>query len=143
MKPLLIAVGIAGLLLALVGSSLAQYRVYPIVELTDEDVARIDIKDGTIEDWLEVVGEPTVTALDFITDPDYAAYDPVDMDFRIWLAWHQNTNHIYVAVERVDDIYINEFDRAMISAVNGWMGANDSYTVLTRLYVYSGCKEGS
>jgi len=33
------------------------------------------------------------------------------MDFRIWLAWHDATDRIYFAMERVDDVYVNEFDR--------------------------------
>ena len=52
MKPLLIALGVAGLLLGLglVDPVLAHVgnRVYPIFELTDDDVAMIDIKDGSI-----------------------------------------------------------------------------------------------
>ena len=36
-------------------------RLYPFRELTDEMVAQIDLKDGSIEDWLEVLGEPTLT----------------------------------------------------------------------------------
>ena len=42
-------------------------RLYPFTELTDEMRARIDLKDGSIDDWLEVLGEPTVTPLDFAT----------------------------------------------------------------------------
>ena len=114
MKPLLIALGVASMSLGLVSSSKAQQseRIYPIVELTDEDVAMIDIHDGSIEDWLEVVGEPTVTALNFQSYyPEEGLYDPAELDFRIWLAWHDATNRIYVAMERADDIYINNFSR--------------------------------
>ena len=114
MRSLLITVGIAGLLLGLAGSSMAQQneRIYPIVELTDEDLARIDIKDGTIADWEEVVGDATLTALEFRTDLEAAphGYDPVSMDFRIWLAWHDATNRIYGAMERADDMYINTLE---------------------------------
>ena len=116
MKPLLAALGVAGLLLGLAIGSEAQQseRVYPIFELTDEDVALIDVKDGSIGDWLEVVGEPSMTALDFeaymgpATRPSsLPSYDPYDLDFRIWLAWHRSTSHIYVAMERADDVYNN------------------------------------
>ena len=124
MKAMMIAVGVAGLLLGLVSSSRAQQseRVYPIFELTDEDVALIAIKDGHIDDWEEVVGEPTVTALDFRPNPRFAPYDPVDMDFRIWLGWHDATNRIYVAMQRSDDIYINEYSQDSF-----YMVINDSY----------------
>ena len=33
-------------------------QVYFIYELLDEDLDRIDLTDGSVEDWLEVVGEP-------------------------------------------------------------------------------------
>ena len=40
-------------------------RLYPIRELTDEMRARIDLRDGSVEDWEEILGEPTLTPLDF------------------------------------------------------------------------------
>ena len=113
MRIMLIAVGVAGLVLGLVNRSNAQQtdRVYPIVELTDEDVALIAIKDGYIDDWEEVVGEPTVTALEFRPNPRFTPYDPVSLDFRIWLGWHDATNRVYVAMQRSDDVYINEYPK--------------------------------
>ena len=33
-------------------------EIYPIFELFDEDLGRIDLTDGSVEDWLEVVGSP-------------------------------------------------------------------------------------
>ena len=33
-------------------------RLYPFRELTDEMRDKIDLKDGSVEDWLEVLGEP-------------------------------------------------------------------------------------
>ena len=112
MKPLLTAFAIAGLLLGLAGSSYAHQgpRVYPILELSDEDLAQIDIMDGSIDDWLAVVGEPTMTALDFYA---LGSYHPADLDFRIWLAWHDHTDRIYVAMERADDVHVNEYDRTL------------------------------
>ena len=83
-------------------------RLYPIRELTDEMRARIDLRDGSVEDWLEVHGEPTLTALDFATHPRYPEYDPSSFDFRIWLAWHDAGNHLFVAAEIVDDIYVGD-----------------------------------
>ena len=85
-------------------------RIYPIMQLTDRDVAEIDVTDGSVEDWEYIVGEPTLTPLDFAqTFGD--SYDPSDMDFRIWLGWHDATDRIFFAMERVDDVYVNEFDR--------------------------------
>ena len=98
----------------LAGSSLdAKFsdRLYPIAELTDEMRSSIDLKDGSIDDWLEVLGEPTLTPLDFCTDPSWPGYDPSSYDFRIWLAWHDATNHLFVAVEIIDDFHVTEYDR--------------------------------
>ncbi len=101
-----------GLVLGLLHGAEAQEseRLYPFIELTDADLAQIDVTDGSIDEWIDLLGEPTLTALDFQTDPDRAPYDPADMDFRVWLAWHGATNRLYVAVERSDDIYINNYD---------------------------------
>ena len=85
-------------------------RIYPIVQLTDRDVAEIDVTDGSVEDWENIVGEPTLTPLDF-AEPYGGSYDPSDMDFRIWLGWHDGTDRIFFAMERVDDVYVNEHDR--------------------------------
>ena len=113
MKNQLITVGVADLLLGLASRSEAQQseRLYPIFELTDEDVALIDIKDGSIDDWLEIVGEPTLTSLDFLTWTGWGPNDPASLDFRIWLAWHDATDRIFVAIERADNVYVNRFDR--------------------------------
>ena len=86
-------------------------RLYPFRELTDEMRARIDLRDGSVEDWSEVLGEPTLTPLDFATPPSYPEYDPSSFDFRIWLAWHDAGNHLFVAAEIVDDIHVDEDPR--------------------------------
>ena len=74
-------------------------RIYPIVQLTDRDVAEIDVTDGSVEDWENIVGEPTLTPLDF-AETYGGSYDPSDMDFRIWLGWHDATDRIFFAMER-------------------------------------------
>ena len=88
-----------------------QDRVYPFAELTDEMRAQIDLKDGSVEDWLEVIGEPILRPLDFDTPPSFLGYDPSSYDFRIWLAWHDATNHLFVAAEIVDDYHLSEYER--------------------------------
>ena len=124
MKAMRGAVAMSALVLGLASTAQAQRpeRVYPIVELTDEDLELIDVHDGSIEDWLEVVGGPSVTALDFRTHPEEGLYDPADMDFRIWLAWHRSTSRLYVAMERADDSFVNQFDRETYN----YMDLNDS-----------------
>ena len=95
-------------------------EIYPFFELLDEDLARIDLNDGSVEDWLEVIGEPSLTASDFYwLNYDY---DPSELDFRIWLAWHQASNTVWVAMERFDDLYFNRYDGGGLS----WMWLWDS-----------------
>ena len=95
-------------------------EIYPFLELLDEDLARIDLTDGSVDDWLEVIGEPSLTASDFhwLNYP----YDPSELDFRIWLAWHQASNTVWVAMERFDDLYFNRYDGGGLN----WMWLWDS-----------------
>ncbi|NKB67605.1 MAG: hypothetical protein GKR89_11120 [Candidatus Latescibacteria bacterium] len=95
-------------------------RLFPIVELSDADLASIDLHDGSVDDWLAVLGEAPMTALDFHA---FGGYDPADLDFRVWLAWHDATDRLYVAVERADDIYANAFNRG---ASGAFMSLHDS-----------------
>lgn len=108
MKNALLALEVAGLLLGIASPVQAHVgdRVIPIFELTDEDLEWIDLHDGSVEDWQEVIGEPTLTVLDFVTLKHWARYDPADLDYRIWMGWHDATERIYVAMERVDDEYV-------------------------------------
>ena len=114
MKRILLSTFVVGLLLGWVSHIYAHIgdRLYPIFELTDADLEAIDLKDGSIEEWLEIVGEPTLTAIEFFAHTALEPYDPADVDFRLWLAWHNATNRIYGAMERADDTYINIFDRS-------------------------------
>ena len=103
-------IGISCLLVFLAARVVAHVgdEIYPFLELLDEDLARIDLTDGSVEDWLEVIGEPSLTAVDFhwLNHP----YDPSELDFRIWLAWHQGSNTFWVAMERFDDLYFNRYE---------------------------------
>ena len=86
-------------------------QIYPIFELLDEDLDRIDLTDGSVEDWHEVGGEPSLTAVDFYWGYfGGVSYDPADLDFRIWLAWNQSTSTVWIAMERFDDLYFNLYD---------------------------------
>jgi hypothetical protein len=78
-------------------------RIYPIWQLSDEEVAEIDLGDGSIQDWIDVMDPPTLLASDFRA---IHGYDPSDLNFRIWLAWHEASGRIYVGMERFDDVYI-------------------------------------
>lgn len=81
-------------------------RIIPILEITDEMLAQIEL-DGLIDEWPEVYGEPTLTPLDFTFF--YPQYDPADLDFRIWLGWHDATDRIYVGAVFFDDAYWTDY----------------------------------
>ena len=56
-----------GLLLSLAMSAGAHVgdRLYPIAYLSEEMLAQIQLHDGRIDEWYELLGEPTLTLLDF------------------------------------------------------------------------------
>ena len=105
--------GLAGVIHAHVGD-----QVYFFYELLDEDLDRIDLTDRSVEDWVEVVGEPSLTASDFFWL--FGAYDLSDLDFRIWLAWNESSGTLWVAMERFDDLYLNSYDGAGLHEMVGW-----------------------
>ena len=111
MKAFVASIAICALLVTSIHASGGDYpdRVYRFVELTDEEVSRIDLKDVSVDDWLEVVGEPSLWPLDFAVAPG-SVHDPSSLDFRVWLAWHDETDRLYVAGEFIDDIHIDFFD---------------------------------
>ena len=88
-------------------------RVIPIRYLSEETLALLDQDDGIVEDWVDAVGEPVLTPLDFNLwsgyDISYDQHDPANLDFRIWLGWSQD-GRIHVAGQFVDDVYVNEYD---------------------------------
>ena len=91
-------------------------RVFPIRYLSEETLALLDQNDGTVEDWVDALGEPTLTPLDFNLvsgfDISYDQHDPGSLDFRIWMGWTPD-GRIHVAGLFVDDVYVNEYDPQM------------------------------
>ncbi len=102
-------------------------RVYPIPELTGEMLEQIRLDDGSVDEWYDLIGEPAMTLLDFkgggVLNPD-----PSDLDFRIWLAWHEDPARFYVAFIASDDQYKNTHDYSVDwwTSIRDHMGANDS-----------------
>ena len=82
--------------------------VYPIYELPTSDLP--DLHDGTLEDWEEVLPGASLDHNDFIRDNSGipGTVDPDDLAFRVFLAWHSASQRIYMAAERVDDVYMHE-----------------------------------
>ena len=85
-------------------------RVFPIAELTDEMLEQVQLHDGSVDEWFELIGEPAMTLLDFQTNGNFLPPDPSNLDFRIWLAWHDDPDRLYVAFVASDDLYKNNHD---------------------------------
>ena len=67
-------------------------------------LAKIQL-DGLIHEW-EDFGEPTMTlTLDFRTYEYSRSPDASDLDFRIWLGWHDASDRLYLAFVSADDVY--------------------------------------
>jgi hypothetical protein len=98
-------------------------EVYLFFEIADEDVSEIDFNDGSLDDWIDLVGDPSLDATDFFADPgvgDGAPYDPADMDYRIWFGWNSTSSTIWGAMERTDDVYVNEYAGGNLSDLWKW-----------------------
>ena len=99
-------------------------RVYPVSYLSDGMLEQIDLRDGLVDEWQELVGAPAMTALDF--DSVIADQNPSDLDFRIWLAWHEDPPRFYVAFVSSDDVYKNTHNYDVGDLIN----LNDSFSVV-------------
>ncbi len=107
---------IAILILAIIASPISQAsahvgdREFPIFELPTVDLP--DIYDGSMDDWNDVLPGISFDHNDFapLDIGDGAGIDPSDLAYRVFLAWHDAGNLIYVAIERVDDAYVNSYD---------------------------------
>ncbi len=100
-------------------------EVYFFYELLDEDLYAIDLTDGSVEDWYDVLGEPSLTAVDF--HYPYSQYDPESLDNRFWLGWHRRSGTLWVAMERFDDIYVNNYAGEILESGLPTMFRWDSY----------------
>ena len=102
----------AALILCLTGLAGAHVgdRAYPVPYLSDEMLAEIRLDDGSVDEWQELIGEPTMTALEFSAELGKRTLDPSDLDFRIWLAWHDDPARFYAAFVSSDDDYVNTHD---------------------------------
>jgi hypothetical protein len=96
------------------GSSSAHIgdNVYLLFEIPAADIADIDLTDVSVADWEDVIGDPALVTTDFYQDPtvgEGAQYDPADLDYRIWLGYNGAASHVYMGMERVDNVYVNEY----------------------------------
>ena len=88
-------------------------RVYPFFEVADDVLSEIDLHDGLIDEWAELLGPPSLTAQDFLifnSDEAPRVSDPSDLDFQIWLGWNGTSKRIYVAAIFVDNVHVGAGD---------------------------------
>ena len=114
-----------GLALAHVGD-----RIYPVAYLSDEIMKEIRLDDGQIEEWFDLVGEPSLTLSDFSDKYRNAPLDPSDLDFRIWLAWHDDPARFYLAFVGTDDVYENTHDYSVDTNFRDIMLTHDSIQLI-------------
>jgi hypothetical protein len=124
MRKLISTLATAGLLAGLVTYAHAHIgdKVYLVFEILDDDLVDIDLNDQSIEDWQDVVGPASLKAPDFFPDPSVgegANYDPADLDYQIWLGWNRTGNHLYAAVERLDNVYMIEQPPTKVGGIEG------------------------
>ena len=59
-------------------------RVVPVFEIPDNLASGTDLHDGDVQDWLDVIAEPSLTGLDLVPDTVFGEeFYPGDFDFRI------------------------------------------------------------
>jgi len=79
--------------------------------LRSQEVSALDVTDGSLRDWREVLGEPTLRTTTLFVDPS-AGYQyglwPTTVDVQIWIAVDPERSRVYLAVERWDDKHEDE-----------------------------------
>ena len=101
-------------------------RVYPISYLSDKMLEEIRLDDGLVDEWIELIGDPSLTLSDFSEKERNAQLDPSDLDFRIWLAWNDDPVRFYLAFVGSDDAYENTHDYNVDSFFQDVIWTHDS-----------------
>ena len=112
MKKSLVLMLVAGLVVALSGVASAHIGtdVYPLYELPTADLP--DLRDATLEDWEDVLPGTSLDHNAFapLNVADGAGINPEDLAYRTFMAWNSAGQHLWVAIERVDDVYVNTYE---------------------------------
>ena len=109
MTRLLIALAALALLNADIAQAHIGEEIYLIYEIPDGDLP--DVTDGDLSDWDGLIPNP-LTEADFVLgDNVFIApeIDPTDLAYTVYLGWNESRQHLYLAVDRVDDVYVNEY----------------------------------
>ena len=77
--------------------------------LRSQEVSALDVTDGSLTDWREVLGEPTLRTTDLFGEEGFAfGYWPTIFDVQIWIAVDPGRSRVYLAMERWDDKHEDE-----------------------------------
>ena len=101
--------------------------IYPFYEIPRADLP--DLSDGDVLDWEAAVPGPSLQLGDLqsiLGIGDGTSIDPGDLTYQIYLGWSSETQRIYVAVESVDDIYVNDYGGTGLGSITD----NDSVTFM-------------
>ena len=100
----------AFLIVILVGTANAHLgdTVFPIYELPTADLP--DLHDGTLADWEEVLPAASLDQHYFLSYGGIGVIDASNLAWRVFLAWHLASQRIYMAIERLDDVYVAGLD---------------------------------
>jgi hypothetical protein len=100
----LLVVALSGIAGAHIGT-----MIYPIYELSTADLP--DLRDGTLQDWQDVLPGASLDQNAFapLNVGDGAGINPADLAYRVFFAWNSADQRLYMAIERVDDVYINTY----------------------------------
>lgn len=84
--------------------------VFPLYEIPTGDLP--DLHDGTLEDWEDVLPGTSLDHNDFapLNVSDGAGINPEDLAYRAFMAWHSASQTLLLAIERVDDVYVNTYE---------------------------------
>jgi len=84
--------------------------VFPIYEVPTSDLP--DLRDGTLEDWEDVLPGTSLDHNSFepLNVSDGAGINPEDLAYRAFMSWNSATQTIAMAIERVDDVYVNTYE---------------------------------
>ena len=94
--------------------------IFPLYQLQPDQLP--DIYDGTIQEWHDLLGEPTLTLSDFVPVDDLRgkaafSHSVEDLQVEVYLGWTAAPPRVYVAVERYDDVHI-VVDREIYGALS-------------------------
>ena len=70
-----------------------------------------DLHDGSVRDWEDALPGPSFTSFDLLSvrAAAYQTPDPFDLSVRGFLGWSFQEQRLYIAVERIDDVYVNTY----------------------------------